>query len=80
MAGAKEKQQCNSYRGGIFKKLIIAWRCLVSYPLDIILEPNTDEPELKIEDCKLNICGCRSRSAGACAACRSVLFKMLRIP
>jgi len=21
--------------------------------------PNPDEPELKIEDCKLNICGCR---------------------
>jgi len=30
--------------------------------------------ELKIEDCKLNIYGCRSRSAGACAACRSVFF------
>jgi hypothetical protein len=40
---------------------------------------NLDEPvgakrksrfigELKIEDCKLNICGCRSRSAGAPAA------------
>ncbi len=36
--------------------------------------------ELKIEYCKLNICGCCSRSAGACAACRSVLFKIERIP
>jgi hypothetical protein len=34
---------------------------------------------LKIEDCKLNICGCRSRSAGACAACRSVLFKNILV-
>jgi hypothetical protein len=40
--------------------------------------PNPDEPELNIEDCKLNICGCRSRSAGA--ACRSVHFEMERIP
>jgi len=31
---------------------------------------------LKIEDCKLKIYGCRSRSAGACAACRSVFFKI----
>jgi hypothetical protein len=36
--------------------------------------------ELKIEDCILNSCGWRSRSAGACAACRSVLFKFVRIP
>jgi len=24
-----------------------------------MLTPNPDEPELKIEDCRLNICGCR---------------------
>jgi len=30
---------------------------------------------LKIEDCKLNIYGCRSRSAGACAARRFVFIK-----
>ncbi len=26
--------------------------CMLKYP-------NPDEPELKIEDCRLNICGCR---------------------
>ena len=39
--------------------------------------------ELKIEDCKLirrRRSGCRSRSAGACAVCRSVFYKMERIP
>ncbi|CAB1080187.1 hypothetical protein D1AOALGA4SA_7875 [Olavius algarvensis Delta 1 endosymbiont] len=30
---------------------------------------------MNIEDYKMNIYGCRSRSAGACAACRSVFFK-----
>jgi hypothetical protein len=32
-------------------------------------DADPDEPELKIEYCRLNICGCRSRSASACAAC-----------
>ncbi len=36
--------------------------------------------ELKTEDCQFNVCGGRSRSAGACAACRYVLFRIERIP
>jgi len=28
---------------------------------------------------ELKLCGCRSRSAGACAACHSALFKIERI-
>jgi len=34
---------------------------------------NPGKLELKIEDCKLNIRGCRLRGAGFCAACRSVI-------
>jgi len=51
----------------VFKKI-----CTVMYRSDLWVEtpsnkgsienqplPNPDKPELKIEDCKLNICGCR---------------------
>jgi hypothetical protein len=44
---------------------------------NFIITANSYESELKIEDGKLNICGCRSRSAGACAACRSVFLKWI---
>jgi hypothetical protein len=35
------------------------------YIYQTLIIPNPDKPVLKIEDCKLNICGCRSRSAAA---------------
>jgi hypothetical protein len=59
-------------------------------PFTLQCNPNPDEPvgakrksrfigELKIEDCKLNICGCRSRSAGACAASLNIQYSIENI-